>query len=558
MNAFGKTLVVMMLTLAGLLATANTLAAGASVDRNSVALGDTLRLTISVDDDTELSEIRLHLLETDFEILQRSTRSQTRYVNGRITHSKELQLEIAPRRSGDLRIPALVIGQQRTEPINITVSEPADSAAGGQALVFEAEVDRDTVFVQAQVILTLRILQAVNLEERGVSELELENAFVKPLEQRSFQRTIDGKRWLVHELRYAIFPEQSGTLTIPAQTFSAREAFNRGSLFDLNRGGRRVRRSTEALDITVLSRPATYPDTTWLPARDLSIVEEWSTPPEDLRVGDSVTRTIRLRARGLQGAQLPPVLFTPLEGLKFYPDQPDIGESEVDSGLLGTRADSAAIVPTKAGRFTLPEIRIPWWDTEARQTRFAVLPARELNIQPGAANSAPAVPDPVAIDVAQPGKQDDAPPASALPWQVLSAVSTAGWLLTLAYLLLVRGAKPGTKLVKTRDSSARRPAFKALLKACEAHAPARARQALITWGRGYIQRPGLASLEELASAIGDPTLSSELAALDAHLYGDRQDAWNGSALAACLRALPNSSDTAPDAQDSFHLYPRPR
>lgn len=557
MSAFGKTVMV-MLTLAGLLAAGNALAATASVDRNSVALGDTLRLTIRVEDETELSEIRLHLLETDFEILQRSTRSQTRYVNGRITHSKELQLEIAPRRSGKLRIPALVAGNQRTEPIDIAVSEPADSAAGEQSLVFEAEVDRDTVFVQAQVILTLRILQAVNLDDRGVSELELENAFVKPLEQRSFQRTIEGKRWLVHELRYAIFPEQSGTLTIPAQTFSAREAFNRGSLFDLNRGGRRVRRSTEALEITVLGRPATYPDATWLPARDLSIVEEWSTPPEDLRVGDSVTRTIRLRARGLQGAQLPPVLFTPMQGLKFYPDQPNIGESEIDSGLLGTRADSAAIVPTKAGRLTLPEIRIPWWDTEARRTRFAVLPARELDIQPGVASSAPAVPDPVAIDAAQPGQRDDTTRASALQWQVLSAVSTAGWLLTLAYLLLARGAKPGTKLVKTRDTSARRPALKALLKACEAHAPHRARQALITWGRAYTQRPGLASLEELASAIDDPALSSELAALDAHLYGDRQSAWNGSALAACLRGLPNSADNTPEAEENFHLYPGPR
>ena len=553
MSAFGKMLVV-LLTLAGLLASSNGLAASASVDRNRVALGE------SLDDDTELSDIRLQLLENDFEILRQSTSSQTRYVNGRVTHDKQLQLEIMPRRAGELRIPAFVVGKRRTEPVNIVVTEQTDSSEAGQALIFEAEVDRDTVYVQAQVILTLRILQAMSLEDRGVSELELEGAFVKPLEQRSFQRNIDGRRWLVHELRYAIFPEQSGTLSIPAQTFSARESVRRGSLFDINRSGRRLRRMSEPLDITVLSRPATFPDSTWLPARDLSIVEEWSTPPENLRVGESATRTIRLRGEGLQGAQLPPIQFTPVEGLKFYPDQPDIGESEVDSGLLGMRADSAAILATQPGRVSLPEIRIPWWDTEARQTRFAVLPARELNIQPGDVASAPAaIPDPLDVSLPRPTQPADPEATDALPWQIASAVSTAGWLLTLAYLLLARRPAPGNKLGNTRDTPSPRTAFKTLLNACEAHDPERARQALIAWGRGYTDRPRLSSLDELATAVGDPVLSGELAALDAHLYGNRQDKWNGSALADCLRRLGSrGGSSAADTPAGFNLYPGAR
>ncbi len=86
------------------------------------------------------------------------------------------------------------------------VGAAPDTHTGDQTVVFEAEVDQHNVYVQGQIILTLRVQQAVNLEGRSISELKLDNAFVKPLEQHSFQRTIDGRQWLVDELRYAIFP----------------------------------------------------------------------------------------------------------------------------------------------------------------------------------------------------------------------------------------------------------------------------------------------------------------------------------------------------------------
>ena len=127
-------------------------------------------------------------------------------------------------------------------------------------------------------------------DDRNITQLELDDAFVRPLEQNSFQRTINGRPWLVHEIRYAIFPEHSGTLEIPSQRFSARESTPRRSLFDLGGGGRQVRRSTEPLTIEVLPRPDSFPGSEWLPAGELTLEESWSTPPEALKVGESATR----------------------------------------------------------------------------------------------------------------------------------------------------------------------------------------------------------------------------------------------------------------------------
>ena len=152
-------------------------------------------------------------------MLQRSTRSNTSYVNGERSHNRQLLMDITPRRTGTLRIPAFELGAARTAPIEVRVSDPVPIDPDAAQVLFNAELDRDQVYVQGQVILTVRLQQAINLDNRSISELELPGTFVVPLEQQSFQRNVGGRPWLVHEVRYAIFPEQSGRLSIPSLTF---------------------------------------------------------------------------------------------------------------------------------------------------------------------------------------------------------------------------------------------------------------------------------------------------------------------------------------------------
>jgi len=294
-------------------------------------------------------------------VLQRSSSSNTNIVNGRISRSRQLIIEMTPKRQGDLTLPSLEVGNSTTAAIPVTVGPPASMGGSDETVVFEMELDHKQVYVQSQVILTLRVSQAINLERRNISEFTLNNAFVKPLEQRSFQTRIDGRQWRVDEIRYAIFPEQSGTLEIPQQVFSGRVTQRRRSLFDIGGNGQRVRRIAGPISIEVLPIPAAFVGDNWLPARNVTVEESWSSPPERLGVGESATRTIRITAEGAQGAQLPPIQFKPVDGLKYYPDQPSIGEEELPSGLLGIREDNAAVVPTRAGTYTIPELRIPWW-----------------------------------------------------------------------------------------------------------------------------------------------------------------------------------------------------
>lgn len=534
-----------------------------AVDRQQVALGDSLRLVIAATGDEDLDGLELRNLLADFEILQRSTSSSTSIINGQTTRTRQLSLDLTPRREGTLEIPAFRAGAETTRPLVIEVGPPPTLADADQEVLFEAEVDRQEVYVQGQVLLTLRIQQAINLDSRSVSELVLDQAFVKPLEQNSFQRTINGRPWLVHEVRYAIFPEQSGTLEIPAQLFTARESSGRRSVFDLGGGGRQLQRRTEPLTITVKPRPDAFPaGSTWLPARKLTLEEDWSTPPDQLQAGESATRTIRLRGEGLQGAQLPPVEFAAPDALRYYPDQPLVDDREDGNGVVGLRRDSAALVASRAGSWTLPEVRIPWWDTETDSLRYAIVPAREIVIA--------AAPGTVA-DAGQITVPGTAPATRGSPasvgvqgapqrlWQVLAGVFALGWLATLAWHWRYTRRRPESRLAPdtgtTSPGEAR--AFKQLQAACTSNSAPQARRALLAWGREYLPDRAGMNAAALAAGLDDAELRDAVAGLDRALYRD-DSGWDGAALleavARLRRADPKKTDHP--QSDALTLYPR--
>ena len=554
MNATGKVLTgccLLVLTLFGqpLLA-----AVSASLDRTEVAVGDTLRLTITADDGENTDEADLRPLLRDFEILQRSSSSNFSLINGKRSKTKQLHIDMTPKREGILRIPPMRIGKGVTNLLDVQVSAAPDIDAAGQTVIFTAELDQDEVYVQGQVILTLRLQQAINLDNRSISELEIEDAFVKELEQNSFQRTIDGRQWLVHEVRYALFPEHSGELEIPGQTFTARVRMARRSLFDNNRG-QLMRRSTEPLSVNVLPRPASFSGNTWLPARQVTLAEQWSTPPEQLKAGESATRTIRIQGEGVQGAQLPPVLFTPVEGLKFYPDQPQINDQEMSTGLMGTRVDSTAILPTREGVFTIPEVRIPWWDSESAQVRYAILPARDITVAAAQASANELTRQSVVTDTD--GATLRIAGGSALTWQLLAAFSTLGWLATLAWMWRLQRQRPSGDGNDSAADVHEGRAFKNLLGACADNDAAAARMALISWTASLSGKPEMVSIDQAVQWHEDETLARELAGLDNSLFGKARQQWSGSALADCARTLRKARRGGKNKDKvDLALYPR--
>ena len=134
---------------------------------------------------------------------------------------------------------------------------------------------------------------------------------------------------------------------------------------------------------TALPPPVDYPGQTWLPAKNVQLTEEWSTDPQSLHAGEPVTRTLRLQAVGLSAEQLPEITVAASDGVKTYGDQP-LARTTADSDWVrGVREQRIALVPGNEGSYTLPEIRIDWWDTERNAPRQTTIPARVIQVAAG-------------------------------------------------------------------------------------------------------------------------------------------------------------------------------
>lgn len=524
----------------------------ATVDRREIAMGETLRLTLLGDAGEQPAEIDLTPLSRDWEILSRSSATNARFINGQNQVTRTLEMELAPLREGTLSIPSLTAGGRNTTPLSIRVNPEPVVAPGDALVLFEASVESDSVYVQAETILTVTLQQAINLDGGEISAFDIPDAVVENLERRSFQRRVGNRTWLVTELRYAVYPQKSGKLTIPAIGFSAREVQPGRSLLGA-RLGRRLRLTSEPIEMNVKSVPTSFPGEVWLPARDLTLEENWSIDPEALNVGDSTTRTLTLVGRGLQGSQLPPLSSVQgalnIPELRFYPDQEAIDQSELADGLQGRRVQSEALVARSGGAWVLPEIRIPWWNTDTDQLEFAVIPARKVAV--AASQALDSTLSPTATTGTITASTQSAP-------QWLWILSASGWVISLVLAVLLwlsrqpqQIAAPGAASGSASPETIRQ-SLVAARRAIEAQDAAALRSAILDWGALH-SGSAVASLQKLAS-MTSPTLAAKLVTLDEALYGTGDLADAASGLIDALREEPALAQQR-DTGTKLALYP---
>ena len=523
----------------------------ASVDRREIALGETLRLTLMGDAGEQPAEIDLTPLNRDWEILSRSSATNARYINGQNQITRTLEMELAPLRQGTLGIPSLTSGGRRTTPLSIRVNPEPVIAPGDALVLFEASVDQPAVYVQAELMLTVTLQQAINLDGGEISAFDIPDAVLEPLERRSFQRRLGNRTWLVTELRYAVYPQKSGLLKVPAIGFTAREVQPGRSLLGA-RLGRRLRLASEPIDVDVKPVPDNFPGTIWLPARALTLEERWSVEPDGLTVGDSTTRTLTLVADGLQGSQLPPL--SSLQGapdipeLRFYPDQESIDQSELARGLRGQRVQSEALVARASGNWTLPEIRVPWWNTETNALQYATLPARAVTVR--SANIAGLTPDAPPIPTLSSNGRGAAP-----TW--LWALAGSGWLVAALLLGVLIMARPKTVTSSATRSTGPsetsvRQAMVRVRRALEQQDSGALRQAVLLWGSGHHGK-GFSSLTELANASSEQ-LATVLKELDRTLYSPGSENAASEKLISALRNEP-APEKGSSGNTPLTLYP---
>ena len=355
-----------------------------SVDRNELARGETLTYTIRVFDRRQGMQLDLTPLTEEFDVLGTRTSSQVRSINGAVESWTDYIVTLFPLTEGNLNIPAIQVNEAYTDPIEVLVrNEGPRSNQGNEELFLELESNKESIYVQEQLLFAVRLYYTINgIRNPQFTELDIPDTVIQLIgSPNQYEKLIDGVRYGVYEKRYVIFPQRSGPLQIPDILFRGEVTDGSSNFVFRNLNTRRVTAFTEGTTIEVLERPESTRDNDfWLPLRDLTLEQIWSGSFEDLQIGDTLTRTISMRASGLDGAVLPPIDELEITGANVYPEPSEIERMFVDGSIVGTRVESSSIVATEAGTLEIPEVVIPWWNVDTDQQEFAVVPASTLEI----------------------------------------------------------------------------------------------------------------------------------------------------------------------------------
>lgn len=368
----------------------------AFVDRNRTQLDTPIHLTLRLPGrggsvDTSIIE--------DFDVHSRGTSTRVQIINGRTSQEETHAFLLAPRRAGTLTVPALAVTIEgktyHTGPIVVEVTRQGeDRASEDQDIEVHAQVSDTSPYVGQQFIYTFLLRYGVEIANTQYTPPDFSGFTAKQIgEQQARQRVVNGRRYQEVTLSYVLIPTKSGEWTIgpavlrcdtvdrhsrrsPAQDRVFNDPFFSDSFF----GNRRlVPRVLKADPVPLTVRPLPL-ETGAAPFSGLvgQFTMEASLETEEMKVGDSVTLSIRIKGSGNIMDADPPPLRIP-DAFKQYADSPQ-GDIQLGAaGYEGEKIFRLALVAVTPGSH--PVVLAPMSYFDPKEGKYRPLSVSQMWIR---------------------------------------------------------------------------------------------------------------------------------------------------------------------------------
>lgn len=513
----------------------------ASVDKNPVMINESLILTVTADDDIDRNALDTSALLTDFIVGRTSVNSQTSMVNFNTTRTTTWNTVLIPRQSGEIVIPRFEIDGVKTQAIKLNVLAADKSITSAQQDLFiTTQVSANELYVQQQITLTVKLHFAAELKRGSLTEPTLTGANILQIgKDKESENIINGKRYRIIERIYAISPQKSGDVILKSPIFSGEIMMpsTRRSNFLSFADTKPVSIIGDDIALTIKAIPTEITGA-WLPSELLALHQEWQPEPSKFKVGEPITRTITLTAAGLSEEQLPEITMEVPQGLKVYPDQPELHTGLNNERLVSQKVINFAIVASQAGEYQLPEITIPWWNTVTNKAELAKIPGQKISVLPNTDIIPVTTQQPPSVNLENPTApkviekiviQSD----NFLQWLFLGL-----WLLTLlAWFISAKRATRSVKTTKVSDPKVNN-AYLALLAACKKNNGELALANLLPWAQSQSSNNELlTTLDSIHSHYKDTALSNAIIELQKSYYGKNPSQWSGNNLIDAIQSL---------------------
>lgn len=517
----------------------------ATVNRNPVPEGEAVVLTLELTDVDTTESPDLAALSNDFTIVSVSNGYRTNIINGDVSKSRQWNLVMIPNHGGEITIPEIELAGFKTKPVVLHVRDAgkiADNAAAttisnAPNFKMSGTVDNKNPYVQQQINYKLKIYDAGGLQ--GDAPIFLtgnDDWIIKNLsEPKVATQIINGKSMREITFEYALFPQKSGKLQVPAVRFNGyyltkskridpfadffddSEFFESFGLNDIFARKNPVVLSTKPINIEV--KPAAVDNGWWLPASKVEMSAEFEESSPRFKVGEPITRTIHLKAYGVSDNQLPELKFSNVEGIKQYPEKP-ISETSIQNGqIVALMQVNNVYIPSQSGEVVLPEIKVNWFNTLTNSPETTTIPAYKAYVS-GDANNTQAQPKQQAAAQQQ---QATAAPAiivnqadnDMIIWMLLGAFAGGMVITFLLFKLFGKTSEKATNHYHEVIEAARNSDIHKL------------RDELLWWGQAKFPGAGISNLQDLADILHDEDFNLQLDKIREALYGGSEIKWDG-------------------------------
>lgn len=458
----------------------------ASVNRTSVQIDEQIVLSVQVSGEAaNLPDPQLPSMPR-FNVHAAGRSQNFSFVNGKISSAIEYTYVLVPRMIGNATIPPVAIDAGggnilRTDPIAVTVlrhdatgGAPAGAGAPGPQrappagapppgapppgenspdVFVTATIDDAHPFINQQVLLTVRFHTAVpllgNIEWNPPATKGFLNEDLPPPPPQ--ETVIKGRRYSVSEIQMALFPIESGPLTIGQS--SIRCQVHRGMAVDpfaadffnqfFSRGITTAEPKTlSTRRITVNARP--LPEAGKPPGFAGAVGEfrlRAETDRSEAAVGDAINLTVTIEGKGnLKG--LGEIALPELPQFRAYETVSSLNQSKDGTGVKGSKVYKTVLVPKVSGDIVILPIKLNFFDPKAEKYVSLQSDPIPLKIAPGqtAAAGATGYQAPAANGAILPVTEDIRHVHDAMEVPTLhrleAALAGAGWAHLFPLLLL--------------------------------------------------------------------------------------------------------------------------
>jgi hypothetical protein len=505
------------------------------VDPAQVTLGEAFKLSLSQGDPQNGGVPDLTPLQKDFVILGTERNVNYNIINGQTQSSSQWIVTLRAKKTGILTIPALKIGLEQSSALTINVEVSGNDNAQDlqndssqqDGVMLIGKVDEKKPYLNQQITYTVKLYLSKRFMDAKYQVPKVDDALVKFLgEEKQYQMVQNNINYVVVEQKYAIFPQKQGTLKIQSPIFSA-------LVYDFD--PQRIQVQDKPITLEVQPIPPQYKGKAWLPAKQIKLSEAYENSNQTFSQGSTITRTVTIEGVAIPAELLPTLNFDSTDAYNVYPEKGAENTQEKQEQLTSSTEIKVTYLFNKAGKVTIPEVRLPWFNTATGKEEVAVLAPRSIDILPSASasmnnTSAPVVAQNKAVNQSPSETKLAAQTNNNGAWMVALLFAIA-WIITLGLWGWQRHSRGiGRGLYKKALSD--------LNKACSESNPGNARDALLKWASLQWPDAPLLNLTDLTKLVRDAHLKKQLHILSQVLYGNEDKAlWRGDELIRAVNSV---------------------